>query len=158
ATEAEMKERKDLIDDAWHAVKAALEEGIVPGGGVALVRCAAALDKIDLKGDEQLGAKLLQSVLERPLRTIAENAGLDGAVVANRVKQDKSVSFGFDALGERYGDMFDMGIVDPAKVVRSALENAASVAGLLLTTDSLVAEEPKKEEEHGPHDHMDDMM
>jgi len=157
ATEAEMKERKDLIDDAWHAVKAALEEGIVPGGGVALMRAGKALEQLKLSGDEALGVKLLQSVLETPLRTIAENAGLDGAVVANRVRQEKSDWYGYDALADRYGDLFELGIVDPTKVVRSALENAASVACLLLTTDAMVAEEPKKKEEES-HSHMDDMM
>ncbi len=158
ATEAEMKERKDLIDDAWHAVKAALEEGIVPGGGVALMRAGKALEQLKLSGDEALGVKLLQSVLETPLRTIAENAGLDGAVVANRVRQEKSDWYGYDALADRYGDLFELGIVDPTKVVRSALENAASVACLLLTTDAMVAEEPKKKEEEESHSHMDDMM
>jgi chaperonin GroEL len=154
ATETEMKERKDLIEDAWHATRAAIEEGIVPGGGVALLRCAKALDKLQLKGDQQFGVKLVQGVLEMPLRRIAENAGLDGAVVANRIKKSKVKSYGYDALNDKYGDMFEFGVVDPTKVVRSALQNAASVANLLLTTDAIVVEEPKEEkDDHPPHDH-----
>jgi len=154
ATETEMKERKDLIEDAWHATRAAIEEGIVPGGGVALLRCAKTLDKLQLKGDQQFGVKLVQSVLEMPLRRIAENAGLDGAVVANRIKKSKVKSYGYDALNDKYGDMFEFGVVDPTKVVRSALQNAASVASLLLTTDAIVVEEPKEEkDDHPPHDH-----
>lgn len=155
-TETEMKERKDLIDDALAATRAAIEEGIVPGGGVALMRCVPAIDKLKLTGDELHGATLIKSVLEMPLRTIAENAGLDGAVVANNVKKSKDKSYGYDALNERYGDMFDFGVVDPTKVVRSALQNAASVACLLLTTDSIVVEAPKpKEDDHHHDDHHD---
>ena len=155
-TETEMKERKDLIDDALAATRAAIEEGIVPGGGVALMRCLPAIEKLKLTGDEQHGVTLVKSVLEMPLRTIAENAGLDGAVVANNVKKSKEKSYGYDALNERYGDMFDFGVVDPTKVVRSALQNAASVACLLLTTDSIVVEAPKpKEDDHHHDDHHD---
>ncbi|MBA4031402.1 MAG: chaperonin GroEL [Planctomyces sp.] len=156
-TETEMKERKDLIDDALAATRAAIEEGVVPGGGVALVRCNAALEKLDVKGDEKLGVDLIRSVLEMPLRTIAENAGLDGSVVANHVRKSKDKSHGYDALNERYGDMFEFGVVDPAKVVRSALQNGASVASLLLTTDSIIVEEPKAPEAGGGHDHDHDM-
>ena len=153
-TETEMKERKDLIDDALAATRAAIEEGVVPGGGVALLRCAPALAKIDLEGDEKHGAELVRSVLEMPLRTIAENAGLDGAVVANHVKKTKEKSHGYDALNERYGDMFEFGVVDPTKVVRIALQNAASVATLLLTTEAIVVEAPKpKEDDHHDHHH-----
>ena len=155
-TETEMKERKDLIDDALAATRAAIEEGIVPGGGVALMRCLPAIEKLKLTGDEQHGVTLIKSVLEMPLRTIAENAGLDGAVVANNVKKSKDKAYGYDALNERYGDMFDFGVVDPTKVVRSALQNAASVACLLLTTDSIVVEAPKpKEDDHHHDDHHD---
>jgi chaperonin GroEL len=157
ATETEMKERKDLIDDALSATRAAIEEGIVPGGGVALLRCAAVLDKLELKGDEQHGVTLVKSVLEMPLRLIAENAGLDGGVVANKIKKSKDKSFGYDALNDRYGDMVEFGVVDPTKVVRSALQNAVSVASLLLTTDSIVVDEPKKEEEDHHDDHHHDM-
>ncbi|ODA31959.1 chaperonin GroEL [Planctopirus hydrillae] len=156
-TETEMKERKDLIDDALAATRAAIEEGIVPGGGVALVRCNGVLEKLDVKGDEKLGVDLIRSVLEMPLRTIAENAGLDGSVVANHVRKSKDKSHGYDALNERYGDMFEFGVVDPAKVVRSALQNGASVASLLLTTDSIIVEEPKAPEKGGGHDHDHDM-
>jgi chaperonin GroEL len=157
-TETEMKERKDLIDDAMHATRAAVEEGIVPGGGVALLRCGKSLDRIDVSGDEALGVKLVKNVLEMPLRKIAENAGMDGAVVANNVRKNSDKNYGYDALNEEYGDMYAMGVVDPAKVVRTALQNAASVASLLMTTDSVVVEAPKpKEEKDGHHDHDHDM-
>jgi chaperonin GroEL len=152
ATETEMKERKDLIDDALSATRAAIEEGIVPGGGVALLRCAAALDQLKLKGDEEFGVELVREVLETPLRTIAANAGLDGAVVANRVKKEKKTSFGYDALHGRYGDMFQFGVIDPAKVVRTSLQNALSVASLLMTTDCIVVNEPKKADDDHHHD------
>src|SRR5262249_33908250 len=145
-TETEMKERKDLVDDALAATRAAIDEGVVPGGGVALLRCMASLEKLNLAGDEKHGAHLVRGVLEMPIRTIAENAGLDGSVVANNVKKSKDKSYGYDALNERYGDMFEFGVVDPTKVVRSALQNAASVASLLLTTESIVVEEPKAPE------------
>ena len=122
-----MKERKALLEDAKAATKAALEEGIVPGGGVALLRSEKALDKLELEGDEALGAKIVRNVLEHPLRAIAENAGQDGAVVVNRVRQVKK-NDGYDADKDQYGDMVEAGIIDPAKVVRTALQNAASVA------------------------------
>jgi len=157
ATETEMKERKDLIDDALAATRAAIEEGVVPGGGIALLRSSKSLDSLKLSGDQALGVALIQKVLEMPLRAIAENAGLDGSVVSNRVKKDKSNSFGYDALNDRYGDMFDFGVVDPAKVVRSTLQNAASVACLLMTTDSIIVEEPKDEEDDHHHDDHHDM-
>jgi len=157
ATETEMKERKDLIDDALAATRAAIEEGIVPGGGVALLRSAKALSKVKLKGDEALGVQLVANVLEMPLRKIAENAGLDGAVVANTVRKNSDVAFGYDALNEKYGDMFSFGVVDPAKVVRTALQNGASVAALLMTTDSIVVDEPVEEEDDHHHDDHHDM-
>ena len=155
ATETEMKERKALLEDAKSATQAALEEGIVPGGGVALLRCEAALKKLDVTGDEALGAKIIANVLDYPLRTIANNAGLDGAVVVNRVRQQKVKTEGYDANADKYCDMVKSGIIDPAKVVRTALVNASSVAALLLTTESLVTDIPKEEEEqgHGHHDH-----
>lgn len=156
ATETEMKERKDLIDDALAATRAAIEEGIVPGGGVALLRCAAALDELSLKNDEGYGVELVRGVLEMPLRMIAENAGLDGAVVANRVKKDKKVSFGYDALNDTYGDMLAFGVIDPTKVVRTSLQNAMSVATLLMTTDCIVVNEPKKAEDEHHDDHHHD--
>ena len=157
ATETEMKERKALIDDARAATQAALEEGIVPGGGTALLRCRAALEKLEkaTEGDQKLGVRIVKNVLDQPLRSIADNAGLDGAVVVNRVIQMKGKSDGYDANAEKYCDLVAAGIVDPAKVVRASLANAASVASLLLTTESLVAEIPVEEEEGGGdhHDH-----
>jgi len=150
ATETEMKERKALLEDARSATQAALEEGIVPGGGVALLRCAKAVDKLELSGDEALGAKVVKDVLHTPLQRIAENAGRRGAVVVNRVRQMKSKSEGYDAEKNVYCDLVEAGIIDPAKVVRTALQNAASVAALLLTTSCLVTEIPKDEEPAGP--------
>ncbi len=156
ATETEMKERKDLIEDALAATRAAIEEGIVPGGGVALLRSGKALEKTGLKGDEALGALLVRNILEMPLRKIAENSGLDGSVVANNVRKSSDQNYGYDALNENYDDMFKMGVVDPTKVVRSALQNATSVASLLMTTDSIIVEEPKEDEgDDHHHDHHD---
>jgi chaperonin GroEL len=155
-TETEMKERKDLIDDALHATRAAVEEGVVPGGGVALLRSSKCLDKLKLAGDEALGVQLVKNVLEMPLRKIAENAGMDGSVVANNVRKSSEQNYGYDALNERYGDMFDFGVLDPAKVVRSALTNAASVAIMLMTTDSIIVEAPKpagEKDDHHDHSH-----
>lgn len=156
ATETEMKERKDLFVDALAATRAAIEEGIVPGGGVALLRCGPALDALSLKGDEEYGVDLIRSVLEMPMRTIAENAGLDGAVVANRVRKEKKVSYGYDALNDTYGDMLQFGVIDPTKVVRTSLQNAFSVASLLMTTDCIVVNEPKKAEDGHHDDHHHD--
>jgi chaperonin GroEL len=155
ATETEMKERKMLMEDALAATKAALAEGIVPGGGVALLRSDKALEKLDLSGDEALGAKIIGNVLDAPLRAIAENAGQDGAVVVNRVRRMKGKADGYDAEKDEYCNLIEAGIVDPAKVVRTALQNAASVAGLLLTTSCLITEIPKEEDEkgHGGHGH-----
>ena len=158
ATETEMKERKDLLVDARAATQAALAEGIVPGGGVALIRSEKALDKVKLEGDEALGVEIIRKVLDYPLRYIAENAGVDGAVVVNRVRQTKGKNDGYNADKDEYGDMVAAGIIDPAKVVRTSLQNAASVASLLLTTDSLVTEIPQEEEEAAGHDHHDHGM
>jgi chaperonin GroEL len=138
-TEAEMKSRKDLMEDALNATRAAIQEGIVPGGGVCLMRAVEAVAKLDLAGDERFGARIIEKALEAPMRQIASNAGEDGAVVVENARE-KGKSFGFDALKGEYVDMFKAGIIDPAKVVRSALQNAASIAGLLLTTDSMVTE------------------
>jgi chaperonin GroEL len=149
ATESEMKERKALLEDARAATQAALEEGIVPGGGVALLRSVKAIDKLELSGDEELGARVVRDVLDTPLRVIAQNAGHDGAVVVNRVRRMKGKTEGFDAEKETYCNLVEAGIVDPAKVVRVALQNAASVAALLLTTSCLVTEIPKEEEKPG---------
>ena len=154
-TETEMKERKDLLVDAKSATQAALQEGIVPGGGIALLRAGKALKKLNLEGDEALGAQIIGKVLDLPLRTIAENAGLDGGVVVNRVRQLKKATEGFNADTGNYEDLVEAGVIDPAKVVRTALQNAASVAGLLLTTDSLITEIPTEEEAGGDHDHLD---
>jgi len=156
ATETEMKERKALIEDAKAATQAALEEGIVPGGGIALIRSEKALDKLDVKGDEALGARIIRNVLDYPLRAIANNAGIDGAVVVNRVRQQKGKNDGYDADKGQYCDLVAAGIIDPAKVVRTALQNAASVASLLLTTESLITEIPKEDDggdDHHAHDH-----
>ncbi|MCC6509722.1 MAG: chaperonin GroEL, partial [Pirellulaceae bacterium] len=158
ATETEMKERKALLDDAKAATQAALQEGIVPGGGVALIRCEDALKKLKVEGDEQMGVNIIRNVLDYPLRAIANNAGVDGAVVVNRVRQQKVKTEGYDANTDKYTDMVKAGIIDPAKVVRTALQNAASVASLLLTTESLVADIPSEEEEGGGHDHHDHGM
>jgi chaperonin GroEL len=158
ATETEMKERKVLLEDAKCAVQAALAEGIVPGGGVALIRAEKALDNLKLEGDENLGVQIIRNVLDCPLREIARNAGKDGAVVVSRVKQMKGKFDGYNADTDEYGDLLQAGVIDPAKVVRTALTNAASVACLLLTTESLVAEIPKEEEERGGHDHHDHGM
>ena len=145
ATETEMKERKALLEDAKAATQAALEEGIVPGGGVALIRCESSLNKLGLEGDEKLGADIIKNVLDFPLRCIAQNAGLDGAVVVNRVRQMKGKTEGYDADKDSYCDLVAAGIIDPAKVVRVALQDASSVAGLLVTTEAMVAEMPKKD-------------
>ncbi|WP_339749933.1 chaperonin GroEL [uncultured Rubinisphaera sp.] len=155
ATETEMKEKKDLIDDALAATRAAIEEGIVPGGGTALLQCRDAVSGLSLKGDEALGAQLVEGILEMPLRKIAENAGLDGSVVANRVRKGKGKAYGYDAMNNEYGDMYKFGVVDPTKVVRSALQNAASVACLLLTTDSIIVDEPVEADDHHDDHHHD---
>ena len=154
ATETEMKERKALIEDAKSATQAALAEGIVPGGGVALLRGEKAVEKLDLKGDEKLGATIVKNALHYPLEAIANNAGLDGSVVVNRVRQLKGKNDGYDADKGEYCDLVSAGVIDPAKVVRTALQNAASVAALLLTTDSLITEIPTEEEPAAEgHDH-----
>jgi chaperonin GroEL len=144
ATETEMKEKKARVEDALHATKAAVEEGIVPGGGVALLRCIPAVDKLKLEGDQQAGVTILKRALEEPIRQIVENAGFEGSVVVERVKKEKTNS-GFDAAAETYCDLLEAGIIDPTKVTRTALLNAASVASLMLTTEVMVAELPEKE-------------
>ena len=149
ASETEMKEKKARVEDALHATRAAIEEGIVPGGGVALVRAAAALDKLEADdAEEKTGIEIVRRALDRPLRQIAENAGLDGAVVAANVKSKKG-NYGFDAGSLEYVDLVDAGVVDPAKVVKTALQNGASVATLLLTTECLITDKPEEEEEGG---------
>ncbi len=147
ATEVEVKEKKDRVDDSLHATRAAVEEGIVPGGGVALLRAARCLAKIETDNEDQrVGVEIIRRALAVTLRQIAENAGEDGAVVAGKVSENPSVSFGFDAQTAKYVDMVKAGIIDPTKVVRVALQNAASVAGLLITTEAMVSELPKKDD------------
>lgn len=151
ATEVEMKEKKDRVDDALHATRAAVEEGIVPGGGVAFIRAVEALDK--LKGaneDENTGIAIVKRALEEPLRQIVANAGIEGSIVVQKVKEGKG-DFGFNARTEEYENMFKAGVIDPTKVTRIALENASSIAGMLLTTECVIADKPKKEE--APHSH-----
>jgi len=147
-TETEMKEKKARVEDALHATKAAVEEGIVPGGGVALLRCIQALDKVKADGDQKIGVDIVRRSLEEPIRQIAENAGVEGSVVVERVKRESGAN-GFDAASESYVDMVQAGIIDPTKVTRTALQNAASVAGLMLTTEVMVAEIPE-EKPKGP--------
>src|SRR5690606_5463831 len=143
-TEVEVKERKDRVDDALNATRAAVQEGIVVGGGVALVQAAKALDGVKgANGDQEAGIAIVKRALEAPLRQIAENAGVDGAVVAGKIRESKDKNFGFNAQTEEYGDMFKFGVIDPAKVTRTALEDAASVAGLLITTEAMVADKPE---------------
>ncbi len=143
-TEIEVKERKDRVDDALNATRAAVQEGIVVGGGVALVQAAKRLDKLTAANpDQDAGIAIVRRAIEAPLRQIAQNAGVDGAVVAGKIRESKDKTFGFNAQTEQYGDMFKFGVIDPAKVVRTALEDAASVAALLITTDAMVAEKPK---------------
>jgi chaperonin GroEL len=146
STEVEVKEKKDRVDDAMHATRAAVEEGIVPGGGVALLRATSAVKKLSSENsDVQAGINIVLKALEAPIRQIAENAGVEGSIVVGRIRDNKSATFGFDAQTEEYVDMLQAGIVDPAKVVRAALQDAASVAGLLITTEAMIAEAPKKE-------------
>ncbi|HLK10734.1 MAG TPA: TCP-1/cpn60 chaperonin family protein, partial [Candidatus Binatia bacterium] len=144
ATEVEMKEKKARVEDAMHATRAAVEEGIVPGGGVALLRAGAALEKLAASGEEKVGVNIVRRAIEEPLRWISHNAGHEGSIVLDRVKNGKG-AFGFNAAKEEYEDLLKAGIIDPTKVVRTALQNAASVAGLLLTTEAMVAEKPKEE-------------
>jgi chaperonin GroEL len=146
ATETEMKEKKARVEDAMHATKAAVEEGIVPGGGVALVRAIPALDKLKATGDEQIGIDIVKRALEEPLRLIAANAGHEGAVVVEKVRNNSNSHYGFDAQSEVFGDLVEAGVIDPTKVTRTALQNAASIASLMLTTEALVSELPDKDD------------
>jgi chaperonin GroEL len=156
ATETEMKEKKARVEDAMHATRAAVEEGIVPGGGVALVRALGAVGKVQAEGDEQIGVNIVRRSLEEPLRQIASNAGFEGSVVVEKVKTDKGVNYGFNAEKGDFEDLVKAGVIDPAKVTRAALQNAASIAGLMLTTEAMVSEIPEKKKapmpggEHGP--------
>ena len=144
ATETEMKEKKARVEDAMHATRAAVEEGIVPGGGVAFIRCLETLDAMKLEGDEQIGLNIVRRAMEEPLRMIVSNAGQEGAVVVGKIKEATEANMGFDAATEEYSDMIAAGILDPAKVTRTALQNAASIASLMLTTEALVSEIPEE--------------
>ncbi len=156
ATETEMKEKKDRIEDALHATRAAVEEGVVAGGGVALLRAQRALEKLVLEGDEKLGALIVTRALEEPLRIISANAGFDSSVIINKVKSE-SGNIGFDAKTGEYVDMVAAGIIDPAKVTRSAIQNAASIAGLLLTTEATICDIPEDKKEQTPSPSMGGM-
>jgi chaperonin GroEL len=147
ATETEMKEKKARVEDAMHATKAAVEEGIVPGGGVALIRAAKALDSLKLEGDQKVGVELIRKAIEEPLRWIATNAGQEGSIVVARVKEAKNPGEGYNAATDKYEDMVAAGVIDPTKVVRSALQNASSIASLLLTTEAIVSEIPEEKKE-----------
>jgi chaperonin GroEL len=154
ATEVEMKEKKARVEDALHATRAAVEEGIVPGGGVALLRGQTALDKLDVPEEQKFGIAIIRRAIEEPLRQIAFNGGFEGSIVVNKVKEGKG-SFGWNAATGEYEDLIEAGVIDPTKVVRTALQNAASVASLMLTTEAMIAEKPKKEEAGagGGHQH-----
>ena len=150
ATETEMKEKKARVEDALHATRAAVEEGIVPGGGVALIRCLGVLDNIKLaQAEQQKGVDIVKKAIQEPLRWIAKNAGFDGSIVVEKVKLEKG-GFGFNAQTEQYEDLTKAGVIDPTKVARIALENAASVAGLLLTTEATIVEKPEKDKAQMP--------
>ncbi|HTZ11491.1 MAG TPA: chaperonin GroEL, partial [Candidatus Margulisiibacteriota bacterium] len=149
ATETEMKEKKARVEDALHATRAAVEEGIIPGGGVALIRCIPVLEKFKLEGDEKIGVDIVKRALEEPIRQIVGNAGLEGSVVVQRVKSEKT-NVGFDVAQDDYVDMIDAGVIDPKKVTRSALQNASSIAALLLTTEALIVDKPEKEDKMPP--------
>src|ERR1700749_4876248 len=153
ATETEMKEKKARVEDAMHATRAAVEEGIVPGGGVALARCAAALDKVKAEGDEQIGINIVKRAITEPLRQIVENAGEEGAVILGKVLESKENNYGFNAFSNEYEDLVKAGVLDPTKVVRTALQNAGSIASLMLTTEALIAEIPEKKEAPAPGGH-----
>jgi chaperonin GroEL len=145
ATETEVKERKDRVDDALHATRAAVEEGIVPGGGVALLRAAGKLDKLEaVNEDQKVGIRIVRRALEAPLRQIAENAGTDGSIVIGKVLDNKDANWGYNAQTGKYTDLVKAGVIDPTKVVRAALQHAGSVSGLLITTEAMIADKPEK--------------
>jgi len=150
ATEAEMKEKKARVEDALHACRAAVEEGILPGGGVPMLRALPALGKVKCSGDERIGVDIVRRAVVAPIKQIAENAGLEGSIVAQKVMESKEKNFGYDALRKKYGDMVEFGVIVPTKVERVALQNGASIASLLLTTDAIVSEIPEKKEAPPP--------
>ena len=145
ATETEMKEKKARVEDALHATRAAVEEGIVPGGGVALLRAAKALDGFKVDGDEQIGVNIVKRACEEPLRQIVANSGTEGAIVVEKVRENENPNFGYNAATDAYEDLVAAGVIDPTKVTRSALQNAASIAGLMLTTEAMIGEIPGEE-------------
>jgi chaperonin GroEL len=146
STEVEVKEKKDRVDDALHATRAAVEEGILPGGGVALLRAVKTLDTIKTANDDQrVGVEIVRRAIEAPVRQIAENAGAEGSIIVGKLREKTEFSYGWNAQTSEYGDLYSMGVIDPAKVVRTALQDAASIAGLLVTTEAMIAEKPKKE-------------
>jgi len=146
STEVEVKERKDRVDDALHATRAAVEEGILPGGGVALLRSIKVLDSVETaNGDQRVGVEIVRRAIEAPVRQIAENAGAEGSIIVGKLREKTDFAWGWNAQTGEYGDLFSMGVIDPAKVVRTALQDAASIAGLLVTTEAMIAEKPKKE-------------
>ncbi|HOL73491.1 MAG TPA: TCP-1/cpn60 chaperonin family protein, partial [Bryobacteraceae bacterium] len=153
----EMKEKKARVEDALHATRAAVEEGIVPGGGVALLRAAKALSNLKLENDEQIGVEIVRRACEEPLRQIAANAGFEGAIVAERISANDNPNFGFNAAKGEYEDLVKAGVIDPTKVTRTALQNAASIAALMLTTEALVAEIPEKKPATPGPGHSPDM-
>jgi chaperonin GroEL len=158
ATEAEMKEKKARVEDALHACRAAVEEGILPGGGVSMLKCLGALDKVKCTGDEKIGVDIVKRAVVAPIKQIATNAGLDGSIVAQKVMESTEANFGYEAVGKQYGDMIKFGIIVPTKVERTALQNGASIASLLLTTDAIVSEIPEKKKAPAmPGGGMDDM-
>ena len=159
ATETEMKEKKARVEDALHATRAAVEEGIVPGGGVALLRAAKALDDLKLEGDEQIGVNIIRRACEEPVRQIVGNAGFEGAIVIEKIRDNNDPNFGFNAATDEYEDLVKAGVIDPTKVTRSALQNAASISALMLTTEAMICEIPEKKpapaarrRRHGPGD------
>jgi len=151
ATETEMKEKKARVEDAMHATRAAVEEGIVPGGGVALIRCIPAVEALKLHGDEQIGANIVKRALEEPLRQIVANAGEEGAVVIGKIRDNKDTAYGYNAQTGEFVDLVKAGVIDPTKVTRTALQNAGSIAALMLTTEALVAEIPEPKSEAPMH-------
>ena len=150
ATETEMKEKKARVEDAMHATKAAVEEGIVPGGGVAVLRSSNTLADLTLAGDQQIGVNILRRALEEPMRWIAQNAGFEGSIVVQKVREAETVEEGFNAQSEKYENLVSAGVIDPTKVVRTALQNAGSIASLLLTTEALVCEIPEDKKDPAP--------
>jgi chaperonin GroEL len=144
ATETEMKEKKARVEDALHATRAAVEEGIVPGGGVALLRAAVALKDLKVDGDEQIGVNIIRRACEEPIRQIVLNSGEEGAIVIGKIRENNNTNYGYNAQTDKYEDLVKSGVIDPAKVTRSALQNAASIAGLMLTTEAMVCEIPEK--------------